>query len=171
MVRGHPEDAMPRRSLLIACLLAGICAAGSAAQTESGQAHVMKTPSELAWGEAPPSLPPGAKAVMLEGDPTKEGYFAMRIRMPAGYRIPPHFHPTFERVTVIEGTFLLGMGDAFDEAAMQSWPVGSYLAMPAGMHHYALAKSECVVQLATLGPWGITYLDPADDPRSQPAKK
>jgi quercetin dioxygenase-like cupin family protein len=144
-------------------------AADSPSSAKAPQTHIMKSVSDMQWGEGPPSLPPGIKVTMLEGDPAKEGFFAMRIKMPAGYTIPPHFHPTVERVTVIEGTFQLGMGDKVDESKYQSFPAGSYLSMPTGMHHFAKAKTDVVVQIATNGPWGITYLNPADDPRN--AKK
>jgi quercetin dioxygenase-like cupin family protein len=129
----------------------------------------MKNVADMQWGEAPNSLPPGAKAMVLEGDPAKEGFFVLRAKLPAGYTIPPHFHPTVERVTVLEGTFQLGMGDKVDESKYQSFPAGSYLSMPTGMHHFAKAKTDVVLQIATIGPWGITYLNPADDPRN--AKK
>jgi quercetin dioxygenase-like cupin family protein len=129
----------------------------------------MKTPAEMQWGDGPPELPPGTKAVVLEGDPSKEGFFALRIKMPAGYTIAPHFHPTLERLTVLEGSFQLGMGDKVDESKYQTWTAGSYVSMPPGMHHFAKAKTDVVLQLATIGPWGITYLNPSDDPRN--AKK
>jgi quercetin dioxygenase-like cupin family protein len=132
-----------------------------------GKTHVMKKTSDLQWSEGPSMLPPGAQMTLLEGDPAKEGYFAARLKLPAGYVIPPHFHPKEERLTIIEGTFELGMGDKTDESKYQSWPAGSYVSMSAGMHHFARAKTDVIVQLATLGPWGITYLNPADDPRNK----
>ncbi len=125
----------------------------------------MKNPADMEWKAGPPSLPPGAQMTLLEGDPSKEGFFAMRARFPAGYVIPPHFHPNEERLTIIEGTFLLGMADKVDEAKYQSFSAGSYIAMPPGMPHFAKAKTDVVVQLATNGPWDIIYLNPADDPR------
>jgi quercetin dioxygenase-like cupin family protein len=101
----------------------------------------------------------------LEGDPGKEGPFVFRIKLPDGYRIPPHSHPKMERVTVISGTFNIGMGDKFDEKAGQSMPAGTFGHWPAGMQHFVWAKGETVIQLHGVGPWVINYVNPDDDPR------
>lgn len=127
----------------------------------------MKTAADLEWKEGPASLPPGARLAILEGDPSKEGFFAMRLKLPAGYAVPPHYHPKIERLTVLEGTFLMGMSDKVDEAKYRSWTPGSYISMPPGMPHFAKAKTDVVIQLATDGPWSIVYLNPADDPRNK----
>lgn len=132
--------------------------------------HISLKPSEIVWGAAPDVLPPGAQAVILEGDPKKPGFFALRLKLPAGYRIAPHYHPKHERVTVLEGSFQLGVGDTFDEGALVDYPAGSYSSMKEGMRHFAMSKNGCVLQLATLGPWGLTYVNPQDDPRRQGAK-
>jgi rhodanese-related sulfurtransferase/quercetin dioxygenase-like cupin family protein len=118
------------------------------------------------WKPGPPSLPPGASMAVLEGDPTKEGPFVFRVKVPDGYRIPPHIHPKSERVTVIAGTFNIGMGDTFDANKTQAMPTGAYGHWPAGMRHYVWAKGETVVQFHGDGPWTINYLIPADDPRN-----
>ena len=128
--------------------------------------HKVILPGEVEWKESP-ALPPGAKVAVLEGDPAKEGYFAMRVRMPDGYRIPPHWHPAPERVTVISGTFHHGRGEKFDKSAARALPAGSYSSMPPGTRHFAWAEGETVVQVTTIGPWGITYVNPADDPRKK----
>ena len=106
---------------------------------------------------------------MLEGDSTKEGPFVMRIRFPDGFRIPPHWHPKVERVTVISGTLNLGMGEKFDQSATREMPAGTYGFWPAGMRHFAWVRGQTVVQLHGTGPWIFTYVNPADDPRN--AKK
>jgi quercetin dioxygenase-like cupin family protein len=137
----------------------------SAAAADGHDTGVM-LPDKLEWKDTP-ALPPGAKVAVLEGDPTKEGYFAMRLRLPDGYRIPPHFHPCPERVTVLSGTFHLGTGDTFDPSKTQPLPAGTYWSMPPNMHHYAKAESETIVQITTIGPWGITYVNPSDDPRKK----
>ena len=93
-----------------------------------------------------------------------EGPFTMRLRMPNGYRIPPHYHPAVEHVTVISGTFKVGMGEKFDAAAMTQLPSGTFAALPPGMRHYAEAQGETTIQLHGIGPWGIVYVNPADDP-------
>jgi quercetin dioxygenase-like cupin family protein len=138
--------------------------AAHASANAAGTKHILILPDDLKWEDIP-SLPPGAKAAVLEGDPTKEGFFTIRLKFPDGYKIPPHFHPIPERVTVLSGTFRLGMGDKFDKDAAKSMPVGAYTSMPKGMHHYAWSEGESTVQLSSMGPWGITYLNPSDDPR------
>lgn len=131
---------------------------------------VMK-PADLKWGEAPATLPAGAKVAVLEGDPSApNALFTIRLKMPNGYKIPPHFHPADEHVTVISGTLNMGMGDAFDKKATTALTAGSFGVMPKGHHHFAWAKGETVVQLHGVGPWGITYVNPADDPRSAKPK-
>ena len=131
--------------------------------------HVMFTGADLKWGDAPPALPAGAKFAVLEGDPGKEGFFAIRLQMPAGYKIPAHTHPTDEHVTVISGTCNFGMGLKYDDAAAKEMPAGAYVVMPAGMQHFAGSKSGCTVQVSSTGPFKVNYVDPADDPRN--AKK
>lgn len=133
---------------------------------EEGMAQQgMFRPDQVPWKDGPASLPMGAKFAVLEGDPGKAGYFSMRVMMPDGYRIPPHWHPGVERVTVISGTFHLGMGERFDAAATQTLPAGSYAFMPPGMRHFARAEGQTVIQITTMGPWGINYVNPSDDPR------
>ncbi len=123
-------------------------------------------PSRIEWGEGPASLPKGAKLAVLEGDPLKEGPFVMRLKLPDGYRIPPHTHPKTERVTVISGTFNIGMGERFDPAMSKEMPAGTFGFWPEGMKHFAWAKGETIVQLHGIGPWSIQYLNPLDDPRN-----
>ena len=125
------------------------------------------TPTQLKWTDGPPSIAPGAKMAILEGDPTKEGPFVMRLKLPDGYRVAPHTHPKPERVTVLSGTLHLGMGDKFDATKAKAMPAGSYGTWPPGMKHYAWVTGETVIQLHGNGPWVIEYLDPADDPRKQ----
>jgi hypothetical protein len=123
----------------------------------------------LKWHDGPPSLPAGAKIAVLEGDPAKPGPFVFRVKVPDGYRIPPHTHPKPERVTIISGTFHLGMGETFDPTKGEALPAGTYATWPAGMKHFVRVKGETVVQFHGDGPWTINYLNPADDPRT--AKK
>jgi quercetin dioxygenase-like cupin family protein len=121
-------------------------------------------PDKTEWKNGPPSLPAGAKFAILEGDPAKEGYFAMRLKLPNGYEVPAHWHPNVERVTVISGTFHLAMGDKRGPGA-KALPAGSYAFMPPGMRHFAWVEGETVIQIATEGPWAINYMNPSDDPR------
>jgi quercetin dioxygenase-like cupin family protein len=124
-------------------------------------------PNSLKWQDGPPSLPPGAKIAVLEGDPTKPGPFVFRVKVPDGYKIPPHTHPKPERVTVVSGTFNLGMGDKFDATKTEALLAGTYGTWPAGMKHFVWTKGETVVQFHGEGPWTIEYLNPADDPRNK----
>jgi quercetin dioxygenase-like cupin family protein len=143
------------------------------AQTATGkseQPHTMITPNDVKWGPAPPALPAGAQFAVLSGDPSKAEPFTIRLKAPDGYKIMPHWHPTDENVTVLEGTFVMGVGEKFDEAAAHAMPVGSFVRMPKGTRHYAMAKGETVVQVHAMGPFVINYVNPNDDPRKQ-AKK
>ncbi|HZF40159.1 MAG TPA: cupin domain-containing protein [Blastocatellia bacterium] len=141
-----------------------------AASGKAQQSHTMLTPGDFKWGPAPPALPAGAQMAVLSGDPSKAGPFTVRAKFPDGYKIPPHWHPTDENVTVLEGTFMMGTGEKFDEAAAHEMPVGSFVRMPKGTRHYAMAKGETVVQVHAEGPFVVTYVNPNDDPRKQ-AKK
>lgn len=125
--------------------------------------------SETSWKDGPASLPNGAMIAVLEGDPNQEGLFVFRLKVPDGYRVPPHTHPKTERVTIIAGTFHLGMGEKFDESATQALPAGTYGYWPAGMKHFVWVSGETIVQFHGMGPWSIIYVNPADDPRNQSA--
>jgi quercetin dioxygenase-like cupin family protein len=138
-----------------------------AAQVTPPVEHRYYTPADIKWVDGPPSLPKGAKFAVLEGDPTAPGPFAMRISVPAGYKIPPHWHPAMEHVTVISGSFFMGLGDTWDESKGHEMPAGSFGYMPQGVKHYAWTKVETVVQVHGIGPWGITYVNASDDPRNQ----
>ena len=126
---------------------------------------------DIKWVDGPPSLPKGASIAVLEGDPTKEGPFVFRVKVPDGYRIPPHTHPKTERVTVISGTFHIGMGETFDQKVARAMPVGTYGHWAPGMKHFVWVKGETIVQFHGDGPWTINYVNPADDPRQANARK
>jgi quercetin dioxygenase-like cupin family protein len=137
-----------------------------AQNTGSEHASAVVVPAGTAkYGAAPDILPPGAKLAVLEGDPTRAGTYTMRLWMPNGYTIPPHFHPADEHVTVVEGTFLVGMGGTLDASKFTPLAVGSFGMLPPGMQHYARAKGTTVIQLHGIGPWSLTYVNPSDDPR------
>jgi quercetin dioxygenase-like cupin family protein len=122
----------------------------------------------LVWGPAPAVFPAGAKMAVLQGDPGKTALFTVRLDMPDGYRIAPHFHPTDELVTVISGTFLIGMGDSVDVAHSTALPAGGYVIAGANMHHYAIARGHTIVQVHAMGPFALTYVNPKDAPASGP---
>lgn len=128
------------------------------------QPHVSSTSADVKWGDAPPSLPPGARLAVITGDPSKSEPFTLRVQMPAGYRIAPHWHPTDEHVTVLSGTFAFGMGEKFDEKALRDLSAGGYTLMTATMPHYAIAKGPTVIQVHGVGPFVLNYVNPADDP-------
>jgi quercetin dioxygenase-like cupin family protein len=140
----------------------------SAEDTQSADMRLYP-PTTIEWKEGPASLPPGAKMAALEGDPTKEGPFVMRLQFPDGYHVPAHTHPKTERVTIISGTGYLAAGDTLDRSSAKSLPAGSFGYWPAGMKHAAWFEGETVIQLHGVGPWQINYVNPADDPRN--AKK
>jgi quercetin dioxygenase-like cupin family protein len=127
--------------------------------------HVMANQGDITWKDGPPSLPKGAQMSLLYGDPSKDGVFVMRLKLPSNYRIPPHSHAVDEVVTVVSGEFNIGMGSTFDAAKTKTIGTGGVVAMAPGMQHYVQINQETVVQLSTRGPWGINYVNPADDPR------
>jgi quercetin dioxygenase-like cupin family protein len=156
------------------CLCFAICLASSltiALEHSVAQEHsagiVLNQPDGLKWKPGPPSLPKGAQMAVLEGDPSQEGMFVFRVKVPDGYRIPPHTHPKMERVTVIAGTFNIGMGDKFDQNATKAMPAGAYGYWESGMKHFVWTKGETIAQFHGMGPWSIQYVNPADDPRNQ----
>lgn len=133
---------------------------------DHGPGIALYAPAELKWQDGPKSLPKSSQITVLEGDPSKEGPFVFRVKAPDGYKIPPHTHPKTERVTVISGTFNIGMGEKFDENALKPMPAGTYGYWETGMKHFVLIKGETVVQFHGMGPWSIQYVNPADDPRN-----
>ena len=150
-------------------LIAAVAVAGVAFTTpaDTMEGHASVSPQDIKWGPAPAVLPRGAEAAVLFGDPSKEGYFVLRLRFPAGYRVAPHAHPVDEVVTVISGTFHEGMGETFDRRKTQAWPAGSFFARPPGMAHYVFVDEETVIQISTVSPCGLTYVNPNDDPQQK----
>lgn len=123
------------------------------------------TPDQVKYGPAPPFLLPGAQLAVLEGNPMADsGDFTIRLKMPDGYKIAPHYHPARENVTVISGTLKVGMGDQFDAAKMMSFGAGSFAYLDPSMHHYAAASGETVIQIHGMSPVKLIYINPADDP-------
>ena len=145
-------------------LAVGLLLAGSAL----GLAQDMLPPinaDDMKWGPVPPNIPAGAQIAVISGDPGKEGLYVIRLKMPAGYKIPAHWHPQYENVTVLTGEFNVGMGDKLDTSKGMALRPGGYVEAPAKMHHYGwIGNGEAIVQVTGPGPFGITYVDPADDP-------
>src|SRR3977135_2012716 len=151
-----------------AVFAAGVIALAGASMAAAQMAgHNTVTPAEVKWGPAPPSIRPGAQLAVLYGDPNKDGMFVMRLKLPKGFKLAPHTHPKPEIVTVISGTMHLGMGRTADPGKAQALAAGSFFAMEPGMEHYGSFDEDTVVQINSTGPWGITYVNPADDPRQK----
>ncbi|HXE90209.1 MAG TPA: cupin domain-containing protein [Terriglobales bacterium] len=156
-----------RKHLFFVLMLATAVALVQQAATSTNANHQVWEPGAVQWGAAPDILPPGSQLAVLEGDPTQPGEFTMRLKMPDGYKIPPHWHPRMEHVTVVSGLFKVGMGDKFDEAAMAPMAPGAFGWIKPHTHHFAMAKGETVIQLHGNGPWELVYVNPGDDPRQQ----
>jgi quercetin dioxygenase-like cupin family protein len=154
-----------KTAVALTAILAATAAITVSAQTAHD--HKILRADSIKWSPGPPSIPPGAQSTVLYGDPSKEGMFAMRLKLPSGYVIPPHTHPKPEIVTVISGAFRLGMGENADRSKAENLPAGSFLALAPGMAHFAFAEGETVIQLNSTGPWSLKYVDPKDDPRRQ----
>jgi quercetin dioxygenase-like cupin family protein len=139
---------------------------GAKPGSDATPVQVLITPESLRWTGAP-SLPPGAKVAVLEGDPRAAGPFTMRFQFPSDYRIPPHSHPADERATVLSGTLYLGTGDKADRSRARALPAGSYAVTRAGQPHFAFTREPTVVQVHGTGPWGVTFLDSEAAPREK----
>lgn len=129
--------------------------------------HTVVLPDSAKWGPAPPSLPPGAQATVLAGNPGVAAPFILRLKLPSGYTIPPHRHPTDEMVTVISGAANIGAGEKLDRSAGQALPPAGFVNLPAGMAHAAWFNTETIVQVSAMGPFEVTYVKAADDPRNR----
>lgn len=145
----------------------GIASLAFAMSAGAMEGNTVVSPNEIKWSPGPASIPPGAQAAVLYGDPSKAEMFALRLKLPKDYRIAPHSHPKLEIVTVISGTFRLGMGENADRSKAQPLPAGSFFALTSGMAHYAYTDEETVIQLNSTGPWTLTYVNPSEDPRKK----
>lgn len=129
--------------------------------------HVMVNLTDIKWVDGPPGLPPGAKIAVLSGDPSKAGPFTLRASIPANYKVPPHTHPTYENVVVLEGTLNMGSSEKFDESKTTALNAGGYSAIPANHPHFIFTKDKAIIQINSEGPFEIKYINPADDPRNK----
>ena len=121
-------------------------------------------PKEISW-QPTKLLPPGVQIAVLEGDPSKAGFLTMRLKVPDGYRFPAHWHSDAERVTVLSGKLFLGMGDGSNKTTAVPLTAGTYSSMPPRTPHFGWTKGETILQLSSIGPWTLTYVKPAEDPR------
>ena len=152
----------------VSCVLVAVMLALGAflSPVMGAEDHIMVTPNDLKWADVP-SLPPGAKVAVIEGPMDQATPFTIRIKLPADYKIPAHWHPAIEHVTVLSGTFNLGMGDKLDPTKTKALSAGSMAIMQPKTNHFVWTKEEAIVQVHGVGPWGVTYVDPADDPRKK----
>ena len=150
-------------------LLGGLCVSlmtQAYAQESPAGAHTMVTPSELQWKDAA-GLPPGTKVAVIEGPMNEAVPFTVRIKFPAGARVPPHSHPAIEHVTVISGVFNVGLGDKLEASKTTPLPIGSIAIMQPKTIHFGMFNEETILQVHGVGPWQIDYVNPADDPRKK----
>ena len=145
----------------VAVILLSLAGSVFAQGTSEGQAFV--NPKDIQWGPAPPSIPKGAKIAVLQGDPSKPGPFVMRLMVPAGYRIPPHWHSQDESLTVISGSFYFGKGDKAETSKAPTITAGAFHFLSGKDHHYLVAKTESVIQINGNGPFDITYVNADGD--------
>lgn len=142
--------------LVLAPALLGITYAPATAQRPVADQHHTVAASSLIWTDPQvPGFAPGMKLAIIHGDPSKAAPYTLRLSFPDGYRFPPHWHPSTENLTVLEGTFLLGMGERASESSMRSYASGEYHYIPARMPHYGGAKGYTVIQLHGTGPFTI----------------
>ncbi|HEY3129469.1 MAG TPA: cupin domain-containing protein [Acidobacteriota bacterium] len=182
---------MKKRYFCIVCisLFFGVafCLAQASQPAKAGKApssatkkHVMVSPDDLKWGPLSQSFvqgtpgpefagPPKAQVAVVSGDPTKPGPYVIRIKTPDGEKIPPHWHPQDENVTVLQGTLAVGTGDKFDQTAGHDLPAGGYLLMPKGVHHFAWSKGESLIQVHGQGPFKIIFVGSGAKAKAKPA--
>ncbi len=153
-------------TLAFCTIAAPVALAQSTGHAGMANDHMMATPDEFKWVDIP-SLPPGAKLAVIEGPLNQAGPITFRLKLPANYQIPAHWHPAIEHVTVISGTFNMGAGDKLDRAKTKPLTAGGIAIMQPKTTHFAWNKEETIVQVHGVGPWGVTYVNSADDPRKQ----
>ena len=154
-----------KRVAVTAALLSGLCVF-PIPPTYGAEGHTFVTPSDLQWADVP-AFPPGAKIAVIEGPLNEAVPFTVRIKLPADFKVPAHWHPAVEHVTVLSGTFNIGMGDKLDPTKTQPIPAGGVAIMQSKMNHFAWTKEETIVQVHGVGPWAVNYVNPADDPRKK----
>jgi mannose-6-phosphate isomerase-like protein (cupin superfamily) len=154
----------------IAGIALAIALSAHADESMSHSNTVFVNATDLKWSDAPPDLPKGMQVAVLYGDPFKAGPYAMRLKMPDGYKIPPHWHTRDEQLTVMQGTFALHLGDTMKTEA-HMLEAGGFHYLPAKMHHSAETKGESIVQVQGVGPFDIHYLNAADNPSPKSASR
>ena len=154
-------------TFLVVVILGALTVSVSARAASETEGFI--NPKDIKWGAAPPSMPKGAKIAVLQGDPGKSGPFVIRLMVPPGYKIAPHWHSQDESLTVISGTLYFGTGDKVETSKAHTLTAGAFHFLSGKDHHYVVAKTQAIVQVNGNGPFDMTYVDPGDDP--QKAKK
>ena len=147
-------------------LIAGLSALAMPTYAVAQDHHATVQADGLKWS-TPAVYAPGAQIAVVKGDPSKEGMYVVRLKVPAGFKIAAHTHPNDENVTVLSGSFNIGTGDKLDESKGMLVKAGGYSYVAKGMAHYAWFTEDTVLQLHGMGPQGVTYVNPADDPRKK----
>jgi quercetin dioxygenase-like cupin family protein len=161
MLRFVKSSRRGRSAVFFAVFLASVSLGSLARALQTGPQHAVVTADRILWKP----LRPGAEIAVISGDPNAEGSpFVLRFRYLGKARIPPHWHPTDEHLTVLSGTFRLGMGESGDESATTALRAGAYAFVAAKMAHYAWAEADTMIQVHGIGPFAINYVNPADDP-------
>jgi hypothetical protein len=154
------------RLLTLALALAALGPSAAWAEEPSHADLITVMPADLKWTDAT-SIPPGAKIAMIEGNPSKAGPFTFRVKFPANYKLPAHWHPAIEHVTVISGTFNIGTGDKLDMEKTKAVTAGGVAFAQPKTNHFVWTSEETEVQVHGVGPTAINYVNPADDPRNK----
>jgi quercetin dioxygenase-like cupin family protein len=159
------------RCLTVQLAFLALSLASTAGPLFAQSTHVVVPADRVQWGPAPPALPAGAQIAVLEGNPAEKGSVTLRLRFPADYNIPAHWHSMTERLTVLSGTFHVGMGDKLDRHASQTLEPGGFVSLPASVRHFAWTTAPTVVQINLEGPFDIFYVNPADNPQKPLTKR
>jgi hypothetical protein len=159
------------RCLIAALASVTVTLALPAAPSFAQSRHILVPADKIEWGPAPPALPAGAQIAVLEGNPAEKGAVTLRLRFPANYSIPAHWHSMTERVTVLTGALHVGMGDTLDRNSSQKLEPGGFVSLPASMHHFAWTATPTIVQINLEGPFDIFYVNSTEDPQKAPKKK
>src|SRR5947209_8280938 len=145
-----------RTAILIAVLAASVL---NAQVPPVPDPPVALTPDAMVWTDGPSTLPPGSKVAVLEGSPKTDGMFTMRLRIPAGSAIPPHWHPRQERVTILSGAVDLGFGSVANAGKTKRYAAGSFYVNPPRVMHFLFFPEATEMQLTGVGPWELQTSD------------